>query len=308
MKNIRKGKKWSYLIPLAILAISTSSIFIRFAQNSVPSLAIAAYRLLFASLFMLPFSLKETFLSLKKITAANVLLLVLSGILLASHFVFWIVSLGFTSVIISVVFVTTTPIWVSMASPLITKDKISQRFWGGLVVAGAGMLIVGGIFNMRGSYINSKAFFSVMAGSALALMGALCAAGYVIIGRLLRKVLTNRVYTFSVYSIGSLTLLLLIFILSGVSLEVAIADLKWLLLLALVPQLIGHSLINWYLGSQPAHKVSIFLLGEPIGSTLLAVLFLGEYPTGQEIVGALIILTGIVFAISGGKHIEKQLN
>ena len=87
---------------------------------------------------------------------------------------------------------------------------------------------------------------------------------------------------------------------------VKISDLKWLILLAVIPQLVGHSLINWLLGYIPAHKVSIALLGEPIGSTILAIILLKEIPSVQEIIGSIIILAGILIAIRKKKGLAAE--
>src|SRR5262249_51888316 len=70
----------------------------------------------------------------------------------------------------------------------------------------------------------------------------------------------------------------------------------WLVLLALVPQLVGHSAFNWALKYLPATFVSITILGEPAGSIVLAALLLHEVPGLTEIGGSLLILIGILLA------------
>ena len=304
MKNIRMPGKEYVLAPVAILAISTASIFIRFSQASLSSLAIATYRLVFASLIMLPFSIVSTYKSLRNKEMRDPYLLLLSGMLLSLHFVSWIISLEFTSVINSVVLVTTTPIWVALFSPLITKEKPKSKFWFGLIIAMVGIILVSGIFRRGTNSVFPIDQRDRFIGNGLALIGAICAAFYVIIGRFVRNDVSNRVYTFSVYSVAAITLLIITILIPSETLMVSVADLKWLILLAIIPQLIGHSLINLFLGTLPAHEVSIFLLGEPIGSTILAIFFLEEIPGLMDIMGGFIILAGIGIAVLNNRQEE----
>jgi len=148
-------------------------------------------------------------------------------------------------------------------------------------------------------------------GNALALLGAFMAAGYVISGRKLRKSINLLPYTLLVYSIASVVLLLLCFLFKYPLLGFSAQSYIWLILLAIVPQILGHTTLNWALGFVPAAFVSIALLGEPVGSSLLAWVFLKEPPSLVEITGGMIILLGIILSsrlmsktkddLSGGK-------
>ena len=212
MKNIRKHPREILIFPLAILSISTAAIFIRFAQETVPSITIAAYRMALASLILLPFSFKKAVVDLRELRGKGLSQLVLSGFLLAAHFASWIISLEFTNVLSSVVLVTTTPIWVSLLSPLLFKEKITEEFWLGLAIAFIGILVVAGIVLNGGRLIADLTNPAVpliegLAGNLLALAGAFFAAGYVVIGRRLRKDVSTRTYTFSVYSIAAFFLI-----------------------------------------------------------------------------------------------------
>jgi drug/metabolite transporter (DMT)-like permease len=298
MKIIRTNLKEYRLLPFAILAISTASIFIRFAQYSLSSIVVAAYRMVFASFFLFPFSIIPTVHALRGKSIKEINLLFVSGIFLAMHFAAWIISLEYTTIIASVVLVTTTPIWVALLSPIITKENPSRIFWVGLSIAMIGIVIISVGQQMGINQINHAGSSKRMVGNSLALLGALCAAFYVIIGRILRSELSNNVYTFSVYMIAAIVLVLVVILIPGQSMMISVTDIKWLLLLALIPQLIGHTLINRFLGTMPAHQVSLFLLGEPVGAVVLALIFLKETPGIWEMIGALIILIGISIAIS----------
>ena len=291
-----------------ILAVSTASIFIRFAQQDAPSLVVAAYRLILASLILAPLALTRHRAELRSLNRRELLLGLLSGFFLALHFATWISSLEYTTVASSVVLVTTTPLWVALLSPLILREANGKTVVIGMLLA----LIGGGFVGISDSctwqnglvcpplstFVRGTAFF----GDFLALCGAWMAAGYILIGRRLRARMSLIPYIFVVYGMAAIVLLIIL----GVSRERVFGYLPltylWLLLLAIVPQLLGHSTFNWALRYLPASLVSITLLGEPIGSTILAFIILKESPTLLKIAGAVLILAGIyVASVSGEK-------
>jgi len=283
----------------AILAVSTAAIFIRKAQAELPSLVIATYRLMLAALFLLPFSMKNVIRERQVVHGRNLLLLAGSGILLGLHFAAWITSLEYTNVVSSTVLVTTSPIWVTMLSPLLLKEKFPKAFMTGLAIAVLGILLVSlngacvitptGIRCGLGQAATSRASL----GNFLALAGAWCASGYMMCGRTIRKELSNQSYSFLVYSAAAVTLLVISLVTRQPLARVSGENLIWLALLALIPQVIGHSLLNWALGKLPAAYVSLALLGEPVGSALLAMIFLNEQPGLLEVLGSAVIIFGI---------------
>ena len=302
----------AYGLFIAILAVSTAAIFIRKAQANISSLVIATYRLCLASIMLLPFSIKRVLHEKKALHKKNIFLLVLSGILLALHFASWITSLEFTNVASSVVLVTTTPIWVAILSPLILKERQSSAFSIGLAVAVVGIIItsVSGICRLSSGGIQCAqtdiwGADKALLGNFLALAGAWCAAGYMMVGRRVRKELSNRSYIFLVYSVSAITLLLISLLTRQPLLSVSGIDMLWLVALALIPQVVGHSLLNWALGRLPAAYVSLSLLGEPVGSTLLAYLLLSESPSALELIGGAVIIFGIYWATKPARRAEQ---
>jgi len=276
-----------------VLAVSTASLFIRFAQVEASALAIAGYRMTLATLILTPFELG----ALNWKIGWKVML---SGFFLAIHFASWITSLQFTSVTSSVVLVTTTPLWVAIFGSLLLKEKLSKQVVIGLAVALSGSVLVGLSGELPGWFSGDNGLGGAFAGSStsltgnlLALIGAWTAAGYMLIGRSVRPQLSLPVYTFLVYGTSALILLIVIAVsgirITGFSPPVYL----WLVLLAVVPQLIGHTAFNWALRYVPASLVSIALLGEPIGSTILAMIFLRENPALFEVIGGIFILAGI---------------
>ncbi|HEY4717897.1 MAG TPA: DMT family transporter [Anaerolineales bacterium] len=287
-----------------ILAVSTASPLIRFAQLEVSSLVIAAYRMGISGLILLPLAVPRHNAELRRMTRGELALAALAGLLLALHFATWILSLEFTSVASSVVLVTTNPLWVALLAPIFLKERLSPPLLVGLLVALAGSSIVAisdsctqGATGLQcppfSEFIQGEAFW----GDLLALMGALAGAGYILIGRRLRPTLPLTPYIFLVYGFSALVL---IGMAAGSGLPAfgfSVEIYGYLLLLALLPQLLGHSSFNWALAHLPASYVSIGLLGEPVGSTILAYFAFGEVPGWLKLGGAALILGGILIAI-----------
>ena len=295
---IKRQSPYTFL-SIAIAAVSTAAVMIRFIQGSMQSLAIATYRLLFSTIILLPFSLRKMKMDVKKLSGKHWLLVFFSGFLLAAHFAAWISSLRMTNVISSVVLVTTTPIWVAIFSPLILKTRISARFILGLAVAFLGIVLLSfsDFGNDDVAILAEIDLSGKLMGNVLAIVGAFCAAGYTIIGRVIREKISNESYVVIVYGIATIFLLMLTMF-SGTPLVIpGTTEFLWLLLLALIPQAVGHSLLNWSLGMIPAHIVSLTLLGEPIGSTILAMILFREFPTNSEWLYSSLILAGILIAI-----------
>jgi len=288
---------------IGILAVSTASIFIRYAQAYAPSLVIASYRLGLATLFLAPLVYWRYRPELRSLRRRDLLLALLAGFFLSLHFATWITSLEFTTVASSVVLVTTTPLWVALLSPVVLKETPSRRVLVGLGLALVGGIIIGlsDVCAWRSGGLACPSFHDLVRGRAflgdmLALTGALMAAAYLMIGRRLRVKVSLISYIFVVYGMGAVVLILLTIIARQPLLGYPPPAYLWFVLLALVPQLIGHSSYNWALRYLPAAVVSIATLGEPVGSTILAYFFLHETPTIMKIFGAILILAGIVIA------------
>ncbi len=289
----------AFAIFSAILAVSTASIFIRFAQEEAPALVIAAHRLTLAALLLAPAALGRHRQALRAFSSRDLGLALLSGIFLAIHFATWISSLAYTTVASSVVLVSTSPLWVALVSPLVLKEKLNRYIWLGLAFTLAGGLLIGlnDACTWQGGLVcpSWRVFLQGEAawGNFLALMGAWAVTGYLLIGRKLRAKTELVPYIFTVYGMAALVLIGLAWW-SGASLiGYSPRTLTWMLLLALVPQLIGHSTYNWALRYLPAAFVAITTLGEPIGSTILAYFILQEVPGRLQLLGGALILTGI---------------
>jgi len=291
------------VIAMGILAVSTASIFIRYAQEYAPSLVIAAWRLSLATLVLSPFALTRRRPEIRSLNRGELGLAALSGIFLALHFATWITSLEYTTVASSVVLVSTIPLWVALFSPFFLKEPLSRIIWIGMALAMLGGVIVGisDTCSLQGArltcpslseFVKGKAFL----GDLLALAGAIAGAAYLIIGRRLRGKFSLLTYIFLVYGMAAIGLIIIMFGFGHSPTSYPPITYLWFLCLALIPQLLGHSSFNWALRYLSAAYVSITLLGEPIGSTILAYFLLGEIPSTMKIIGAILILTGIYVA------------
>lgn len=286
-------------ISIAILAVSTSSIFIRFAQEEAPSLVIAASRLLLASLFLAPSALLRHRAELKKLTHTELLLGLLSGIFLAIHFATWITSLEYTTVASSVVLVSTSPLWVAILAPIFLKEKLTKTIVIGMLLTLIGGTIIGfseGCIWDGGISCASRAgvgLAEASKGNFLALAGAWAIAGYLLIGRRLRAKMNLIPYIFLVYGMASLVMLVILVLTHNTLFGYTPKTYLWLLAIAIFPQLIGHSTYNWALRYLPVALVAVTTLGEPIGSSILAFIILKETPSTLQIIGGALILTGI---------------
>ena len=290
-----------------ITAASTAAIFIRFAQHEgAPSIVIAAARLTIASLVLAPFALTRYRSDLRRLCRQEWVLALLSGLFLALHFVTWITSLEYTTIASSVVLVTTTPLWVALLAPLVLREHL-----GPMAIVGLGLALAGGIVVGLSDACSWHAgglscpplgiFFSGTAfvGDFLALTGAWMAAGYILVGRKLLAKIKLIPYLFIVYGMAAVVLIVIMLGMGESPLGLPPLAYIWFVLLALVPQLFGHSTFNWALKYLPASFVSVTLLGEPVGSTVLAYFIFRETPGWVKIGGAVLIMAGILLAARG---------
>lgn len=296
-----------FLLPfslfIAILAVSTASIFIRFAQaDGAPSLVIAALRLTFAVLLLAPVALTRHRAEIKSFTRNQITLGIISGLFLAVHFATWISSLEYTSVASSVVFVSTGPLWVALLSPMLLNEKLTRA-----AIVGLGLAILGGtVVGVSDACViqnglQCPGLSQVMQGRAvwgnfLALAGAWAVTGYLIIGRKLRAGMSLVPYIFLVYGMAAAALIVIMLAAGNSPFGYGPQTYGWIFLLAALPQLIGHSTYNWALRYLPAAFVAVTTLGEPIGSAILAFFLLSETPSSATVIGGMLILLGIYLA------------
>lgn len=289
-------KKAYFLILIGVLAVSTAAILIRLALPYASPLAISFYRMFFSSIIAYGlYKLGKEHKKLSELTKHQIILLILAGSFLAFHFALWTWSLELLTVSSSVFFVTTTPLWVGLTTPLIFKEKVGKRFYLGVLLAILGGLIIA--FLKDDLHIGMDGKTSIL-GLFLALSGAWMASAYFIIGKKLSNTLPSKLYVTIVYSVSSLVLGIFMLIIQGQVLVVYSPMVYGLfLLMAVIPQSLGHTSFNTALKYLPAGIVSLALLFEPIGSTILAIFLLNEMPSIAEVIGGIFILIGLIIAI-----------
>ncbi len=266
---------------------SFASIIIR--VTLAPSPMIAAGRMLFTSIILTPFFIKNLRTYRNELTPARWRWALLAGFFLAGHFILWIESLKHTTVVSSVVLVAMNPIFVALIAPVFLKEHLTLRGWFAILIALLGAILI------AGPTLKST---NLTTGNFLSLGGALCAACYVILGRKLRRGLSLLNYIYPVYTIAALLLLLFALVSRTPLLGYPMKTYLLVLLLALGPQILGHTSFNWALKYLPAPVVAISILGEPIGTTILSALLLHLPPTPLELAGGLLIGTGIYLVAS----------
>lgn len=266
----------------AILSVSSSSILIRLSE--APSLVIASYRLGLASVLMVLMAhITHELPQLTTMTKKETLILVLSGFFLYIHFAAWITSLFYTTVATSVIIVDSSPLFVAVLSYFFLGETLNLRAVSGIVLSMAGAVFIG---------LSNPVEKNVI-GIALAFVGAVGLAVYLVLGRTLRKKLDTFSYVSGVYFVSFLFLVASALVFNQPLSHYSQKQYFIFFLLALVPSGLGHTLYNYCLKYLKAAVVSVAILGEPVGATLLAMLFFEEVPTPFIALGGILVISGI---------------
>ncbi|MEC0229071.1 DMT family transporter [Paenibacillus alba] len=267
---------------IGIIAISFSSIFVRWSD--APASVIAMYRLLMTNVLMLPFLWNYRH-EIARIRLKDWLRTAISGIALGLHFLFWMDSLRFTTVASSTAILTLEPICVLLGAFLLYGQKTSRAALMAMCVAIVGAVCIGwGDFQFSGNALK---------GDLLSLVGTLAVALHMLLGKSLREHISAFVYSFFVFLFAGVVLAITN-LFTGVSFF-AYAPKEWgvFLLLAIVPTVFGHYVFNWLLKYMNASSVSMTVLGEPLGATLLAYFILGETITTVQLLAGCLLLVGV---------------
>jgi len=283
--------RWLALI-LGVLAFATASILTRLAD--APPLVVGAWRMILATALLTPWALPKFLREAKALQPQDVLALVLAATALALHFATWITSLALTTVASSVILVTTNPIFVALATHFVLKERVSGRQVVAVALALMGSIVVGhGDFRLSGE---------ALLGDLLALLGAVMASAYFMLGRAVRRKMSTLAYVWPCYGVAALWLVGFCLVgrqpLGGHRPQAYLI----FLLLALGPQVLGHSSFNWALGQFSPLMVTLAILGEPVGATVLAILVLSELPPLSAPLGGLLIVAGIYLASRDELH------
>jgi drug/metabolite transporter (DMT)-like permease len=291
MQTNRKFMKQTPFIGLfiSIIGVSFAAVIIK-TCNAEP-LIISFYRLLFTTLLLVPFVIFVPKIrnQISKITKKEFFIMLIIGIILALHFTFWITSLQYTTVASSVILVTAHPILVAPLSYFLLKEHVSK-----VNILGIGISLLGVFLLLFGNF--SDAFDNIsLFGNMLAILGGIAAGLYILGGRFMRRTVSVVIYAVIVYAIATVFLLAFIAISATKLIVLTQQDFILILVMAIVSGVGGHTLYNWSLAHVRASLASVALLGEPIGSALLAYLlpWINELPTEWTFIGGSIVLTGV---------------
>jgi drug/metabolite transporter (DMT)-like permease len=279
----RRGGSPYLTLAAAVLLVSCGSVLVRLAE--APPLAVSFHRIFLAAAALAPFGAVPLARSWPALAGRQRAALVASGVALALHFATWIASLSYTTVAASVLLVNLAPVFTVALSRLFLRETPSAVVLGAIALALAGAAAIA-----RGDW---AAGAHSLGGDLLALVGAATLAIYHVVGRGLRQALPLTAYVFGVWATAALTLAVVALPL-GVSLVAyPPRTFAFLALLALGPTLGGHGLVNRALRRLPAPTVGLFLLGEPIGASVLAYVVLGEVPGPWTLAGGAVVLVAL---------------
>ena len=296
MQNFDTNAQRYLALGIGIAAVSTGAIFVRLADAH--PVVIAAYRTGLATLIIAPVAWWKARDEIINLSGKDFALAGLSGLFLALHFIAWISSLGYTSIANSVVLVNTNPLWVGLFTFFMTGERLKASSVAGIIIGVAGAAVIGADDFAAGG----EALF----GDFLALSGGICAAFYLLLGRNLRSRLSLIAYITVCYGSAAIFLWLAVLL---YGLQVTGYDtgaMASFLGLALISQLIGHTCFNWALKWFSPGLIAVALLGEPVGSSILAYIIFGEKFTLLKLAGGALILAAIYISAAGEKNIKSR--
>lgn len=284
-------------VVIGVIAVSTSAIFVKLA-NDAPVGIIAFYRLFLAVLIMAPIIFMKYKQEIRQIAKRDWVFATLSGMFLALHFILWFESLNYTSVASSVVLITIQPVFAFIGTYFFFGERFSVAAIISVLITLFGSFIIGwGDFQISG-----LALF----GDILALLGAIVITAYFLLGQKLRRGLSLMPYTFIIYGISTVMLLIYNIIVGNNFISYSSTHWGLFLALAIIPTFLGQMLFNWALKWMSTSTISMAIVFEPIVATLFAYLILDEIVTSSQWLGGTIVIFGLfLFIVSTTK--KKQV-
>jgi drug/metabolite transporter (DMT)-like permease len=281
------GGKTGWLIPAllaAALAVAFAAIFLRKAE-ATPALVRSGYRLTIAAVLLIPMVVRGSRSGRLQRTWRWA---VVAGLLYGVHFGAWIWSLDLTTVAASVTLVAATPLFLAVVGVATGRDRPEGRLWLALALGAAGVAVIGG----ADLSLSARA----LGGDALAVLGAVAMAGYLLLVRRLGPDLEVWSFMGVACAVGAVTQMVPAALL-GQDLTPSGHDLGFIALAAILPQLVGHVLFTWSLRHTTPTVVGITILSEPVGATFLAWIWLAEVPGATVLVGCALVLLSLVLSL-----------
>jgi len=293
----RSNNFWRFMLIIGMFGVSFAAVLITMSDSH--PITIAAWRMLFAVLMLLPFTLFLRRKELMSLKPMDIVFLSLVGVILAIHFTLWNTSLVYTTVAPSTLLVTSHPILVAVVSHYFFKDRLSK-----VQAIGIGLAFLGVIVLVLKDLVTFDLTSSHFIGCVLAFFGGMAAGIYYLSGRRVRAKTSLLTYVTVVYSACAISLFAAGFV-GGVDLTPT-GGREYLIFgaLALIPTIFGHTIHNFVLKHLKAFVVSVSLLGEPVGAAILALIVFwpDQRPSIYTIIGGVVILGGIYLTIWGKKN------
>ncbi|AZN43824.1 DMT family transporter [Paenibacillus albus] len=281
-----------------MLAISFAPILVRYSH--APVSVQGMYRMLFTFVLMLPFGSKQLG-AVKHISKKDWILLVLAGIFLALHFLLWMASLTYTSIASSTILLALEPVFVLVGAYFLFRDKANKLAIIGMIVALIGAMGIGS----GDIALSSRAFY----GDMLSFLGALAVSVNMLLAKQIMKRVSSYLYSCIVFGITTIC-----FFIYNVTMGISMTDYaqrEWIvfLLLAIVPTVFGHLIFNWLLKYVKPTTISMSVLAEPVGASLLGMMLFSEMITGFQLISGAFIIIGLILYMRAEKQpIVEQSN
>lgn len=279
---------WALFVGLS--TFSLSPILVRLAGEA-PGMTIAVWRTGIAAALLAPFALVRTRAEVGAFTRRDFGLIAVGGVLLGLHFVAWIESLYHTSVASASVLVTTSPIFLAVLGYVLLGERLSRQVSVAIVLAVAGAALIG-LGDASGGTGDAPLF-----GNALALAASLVFSFYMLVGRVVRRKTSWLAYVFPLYLVAAITIFVIAMALNTPLFGFSPAFYALCAAMAIGPQILGHGSFNYAVRYVTAAMLGLLSLIEPIGASILAYVLFDEVPTALALIGMLVVLSAISFAI-----------
>ena len=267
--------------------------------STAPSMVLVFYRVLFATIILLPFIVLHFRKEIRSLKPSSVLMPMISGMFLGLHFTMYFESLHYTSIASSLILVDTEVFFVAGVMILIWKEKISAKAWIGIVATFVGSIVVATADMGSGS--------NMLMGDLMAFVGAAFMAVYTLLGRQCRKAMSTTVYTFFVYAFASLTLIVLMSLrrmpITGYEQKNYLIALG----LATICTLCGHSVYSWGLKYEKASFISTAKLLEPVFASVLGLMIFTEIPSLFVVIGGVIVISGVYYYSRNSESVKNNI-
>jgi len=302
---LNTGSVSSAYIALAggILAASFAAILIRLALDAgLPSLLIAAGRLSIAAIILTPLVLTRYRHELRTLRKRDILFSVLAGFWIALHFISLIISLDNTSVLVSQAISNSGPLWVALMEVFFLRVTLNRSVWLGLGVSLVGGLLIA-VAGVSGAPLIGD---NPTLGNSVALFAAIAGAVYLTLGRRTRSHISIIPYVWILYTAGAITASIALLFTQTPVVGYPLEGYVWLIILAIMVQVGAHTGFNYAVGYLPATLVSLVGPIVTVAAGFIAFLLFQEVPLPLEILGSIVIVTGVIMAVIGQRRRRRS--